>query len=171
MGLQHDLLEQADHLARRESRKPKQASLRRAVSASYYALFHLFLDEAVLGLVKGPNPDSLRNLLRRAFDHGEMRRVCDAFSGGTLPESLAAVLGGPVSADLRNVADAFLELQQARHEADYNLSRSFTRGEVQDLIAKTRAAFHGWNAVRTTEAARLFLAALLTGERLRRRAS
>jgi hypothetical protein len=30
MTLAKDLLEQADHLARREKRKPKQASLRRA---------------------------------------------------------------------------------------------------------------------------------------------
>jgi hypothetical protein len=126
------------------------------------------VDEAVLGLVRGPNPDELRNLLRRAFDHGEMRSMCAAFSG--LPASLAAVLGGPVPADLRSVADAFLELQQARHEADYNLSRTFTRAEVRGFITKTRAAFHRWEAVRTSEAARLYLAALLTGERLRKRA-
>jgi len=170
MGLHHDLLDQAEHLAGKEPRKPKQASLRRAASASYYALFHLLVDEAVLGLVKGPDPDGLRNLLRRAFDHGEMRTMCAAFSGGTLPASLAATLGGPVPADLRRVAKVFLELQQARHEADYDLSRSFTRADVQGLIAKTRDAFHGWEAVRTSEAARLYLAALLTGERLRKRA-
>lgn len=170
MGLHHDLLDQAQHLAGKEPRRPKQASLRRAASASYYALFHLLVDEAVLGLVRGPDPDGLRNLLRRAFDHGEMRSVCVAFSGGTLPMNLAAVLGGPVPTDLRSVADSFLELQQARHEADYNLSRSFTRDDVQGLIAKTRDAFRRWEAVRTSEAARLYLAALLTGERLRKRA-
>jgi hypothetical protein len=37
----NDLLEQARHLANREPRRPKQASLRRAVSTAYYALFHL----------------------------------------------------------------------------------------------------------------------------------
>jgi hypothetical protein len=169
MGLHHDLLDQADHLAGKEPRRPKQASLRRAASASYYALFHLLVDEAVLGLVRGPNPDDVRNLLRRAFDHGEMKRVCAAFSGGTLPPSIAAALAGPIPADLRLVAEAFLELQQARHEADYDLSRSFTRADVQGLITKTRDAFHGWEAVRTSEAARLYLASLLTGERLRRR--
>jgi hypothetical protein len=170
MGLHHDLVDQAEHLAGKEPRRPKQASLRRAASASYYAVFHLLVDDAVVGLVRGPNPDELRNLLRRAFDHGEMRRTCGAFSGGTLPENLAAALGGPVPADLRNVADAFLELQQARHEADYNLSRTFSRAEVRGLVAKARDAFHLWEAVRTSEAARLYLAALLTGERLRKRA-
>ena len=47
MAFADDLLEQAYHLANRESGDPKQASLRRAVSTAYYALFHLLIDEAV----------------------------------------------------------------------------------------------------------------------------
>ena len=47
MNLAEDLLEQANHLARREKGKPKQASLRRAVSTAYYAAFHLLVAEAV----------------------------------------------------------------------------------------------------------------------------
>ena len=38
MSLHQDLLAQARHLLRKEPRRPKQASLRRAVSAAYYAL-------------------------------------------------------------------------------------------------------------------------------------
>jgi hypothetical protein len=34
MGLHEDLLDQAEHLAGKERKKPKQASLRRAVSAA-----------------------------------------------------------------------------------------------------------------------------------------
>ena len=37
MTLPADLLKQAGFLARRERKRPSQASLRRAVSASYYA--------------------------------------------------------------------------------------------------------------------------------------
>jgi hypothetical protein len=40
------LLEQAVTLARLDARRPKQANLRRAISAAYYALFHLLVDEA-----------------------------------------------------------------------------------------------------------------------------
>jgi uncharacterized protein (UPF0332 family) len=36
-----DLLQQAYDLASKEETDPKQASLRRAVSTAYYALFHL----------------------------------------------------------------------------------------------------------------------------------
>lgn len=46
MGLAQDLLEQAKHLASYEGNNPTQASLRRAVSTSYYALFHLLLEDA-----------------------------------------------------------------------------------------------------------------------------
>src|ERR1035438_5650076 len=46
MAFAEDLLEQAYHLARRERTKPRQASLRRAISTAYYALFHLLIREA-----------------------------------------------------------------------------------------------------------------------------
>ena len=46
MPYAHDLLEQAKHLANREKKRPRQASLRRAVSTAYYALFHLLIHEA-----------------------------------------------------------------------------------------------------------------------------
>lgn len=47
MAFADDLLEQAYHLANLDSGEPKQASLRRAVSTAYYALFHLLIDETV----------------------------------------------------------------------------------------------------------------------------
>ncbi len=47
MAYPDDLLEQAQHLAQREPKRPKQASLRRAISSAYYALFHLLISEAV----------------------------------------------------------------------------------------------------------------------------
>lgn len=39
-----NLLAQAKLLATKEQSRPKQASLRRSVSAAYYALFHLLVD-------------------------------------------------------------------------------------------------------------------------------
>src|ERR1035438_6153633 len=48
MALADDLLEQAHHLAKREPKRPRQASLRRAVSTAYYSLFHLLISSAIL---------------------------------------------------------------------------------------------------------------------------
>ena len=53
MSLHADLLRQARQLATRERRRPLQASLRRGVSASYYALFHLLVHEATSRMVTG----------------------------------------------------------------------------------------------------------------------
>jgi hypothetical protein len=44
--LHDDLQQQALELAGRDPRRPKQANLRRAVSASYYALFHFLVDQS-----------------------------------------------------------------------------------------------------------------------------
>ncbi|HQZ68834.1 MAG TPA: hypothetical protein PLY87_27290 [Planctomycetaceae bacterium] len=42
-----DLLQQAESLARLDQRgAPRQANLRRAVSSTYYALFHFLVDES-----------------------------------------------------------------------------------------------------------------------------
>ena len=42
MTFPDELLEQAHHLANRERKRPRQASLRRAVSSAYYARFSIF---------------------------------------------------------------------------------------------------------------------------------
>jgi hypothetical protein len=49
VGIAHELLDQAHHLATYEGTNPTQAGLRRAVSTAYYALFHLLTDEAARG--------------------------------------------------------------------------------------------------------------------------
>jgi uncharacterized protein (UPF0332 family) len=50
MSLAIDLLNQAKELSLLDSKKPKQANLRRSVSTAYYALFHLLIDEALMVL-------------------------------------------------------------------------------------------------------------------------
>jgi hypothetical protein len=53
MAFADELLEQAYHLARKDPDPPKEASLRRAVSTGYYALFHLLIGESVVKLLTG----------------------------------------------------------------------------------------------------------------------
>ena len=48
MSLHENLLVHAEALVTMDRTKPRQANLRRAVSAAYYALFHLLIHEAVL---------------------------------------------------------------------------------------------------------------------------
>jgi hypothetical protein len=105
VSLHDDLLEQADHLARRDPKRPKQASLPRAISAAYYALFHLLVREATAALVSDPK---LRQLVPRAFDHSEMKQACRPFAAGTLPDHLKPVTAAVVPDELKTVAEAFI---------------------------------------------------------------
>src|SRR6185503_1425183 len=103
MSLADDLRRQAYHLATREPRRPKQASLRRAVSAAYYAIFHLLVDEATLMMFGGrTDRRRFRYVLARDFSHQSVVAACKSYHGGTLPASMTASMGAlPLPQELR----------------------------------------------------------------------
>ena len=142
MSFPRDLLDQAAHLAKREPRKPRQASLRRAVSAAYYALFHLLIEAAVSNW-KRPGQ---RPRLARAFEHGWMK------------EAAKKVLS---RSDLKTVAAAFVSLQEERHSADYDSERIWSRQEVLRLVDLASNAFRAWSRVKESIEAQDFLLSLL----------
>lgn len=83
--MHEDLLEQAVRLAELDATRPKQANLRRAISSTYYALFHLLVDEACRVQVGAQhNQAPFRRVLGRAFVHTVMKEACKSFGGGTL---------------------------------------------------------------------------------------
>ena len=167
MSLPKELLAQAKLLATKEARRPKQASLRRAVSASYYALFHLLVDEASRRLVGGANRVALRTCLGRAFSHGTMKKVARQFAASAVSERLRPGLNGqPVQEELVRVANAFVDLQQHRHEADYDLGRRFTRVETLSIATDANCAFADWQLVRGSPQADTFLVGLLTYDKM-----
>lgn len=157
-----DLLRQARMLAAHERQKPKQATLRRAVSTAYYAVFHFLIDEAVRRMVRGRDRATHRELLRRSFDHGEMVKSCRAFIRPPREQPLWLRNSGiAVSADVQLVAEAFDELQRARHEADYNLAARFDRTRTIDLVERAEEAIKAWGRARQGADADLLLIALL----------
>ena len=150
-----------------DATKPKQETLRRAISTAYYALFNLLLDGGCRQVATAP---SLRDLVRRGFGHGEMKKVARVFQGGTLPKHVAQVFEAAkrtpdVPAELRRVAKAFVGLQEARHEADYDPTRPTpnTRKEADDWIALAEAAFADWETVRGRPLDALAVEVFLTG--------
>lgn len=165
MSLHIDLLEQAEHLAGRERGRPRQASLRRSVSASYYALFHMLIDEAVGRMFRR---EALRDCMARAFSHRDMLGVARQFaSNGIAPKLGPALNGLSLQPELVTVAKALLDLQQARHEADYDRAARFTRPQAFELFQQARQAFSDWRQVRGSPQADAFLAALLAYGSLR----
>ena len=165
------LLEQARHLATMDvHRRPRQANLRRAVSATYYAAFHFLIDEACRSWVgnQGSGRQAMRAVLSRAFDHGTMKQAAGSFASGTLSPKLSPALAGTaIPPQVKRVAATFRLMQQERHTADYNLRVGFKRIDVLSLIADVEQAIDGWEAVRNTPAGRLFLIALLVNDRIR----
>src|SRR5262249_51237905 len=135
----------------------------------YYALFHFLIDRSSRLLVGSTRErEKFRKVVARAYGHGEMYSVARTFRGGTLPAILLRIVG-PLSVPqiLRNLAELFVDLQDQRHLAEYDLATSFLRGDVLTLIDDVEQAVADWNAIRTDPAARLFLMCLLVWEKIR----
>src|SRR5207302_5539888 len=120
MPYHDDLLQQALDLAHKNSASPTQADLRRAVSAAYYALFHLLISETVAHW----RLDSSRDALARLFEHRVMVKASDRIGDSKLfpftGEDPAVVQ------KLSDVAKAFSQLQGKRHIADYDNATPWT---------------------------------------------
>lgn len=167
MSRSRDLLEQAHHLLYREPRRPRQASLRRSVSAAYYALFHLLVHDSAASIA-GVRTRALHALVARAHQHGELREVCGDLARGQWPRSLRVLAAAPPEPRLCDVALVFGELQDARHQADYSLAYAFRRTEADRLIRRVDQVFSDWQDIRRSAEARLFLLALLFNKRWNR---
>lgn len=148
MAFADELLEQAYHLVNKEADNPTQASLRRAVSTAYYAMFHLLIGEAVGNWAV----ERQRSALGRTFEHKAMKNVCDDyvknFYSAGKPES---------GVRLMNVAQTFARLQQKRHTADYDVSFNWSRTNAIVQIDLASAAFEDWGAIRNEDAAQDYL--------------
>ncbi len=167
MTLPKDLLAQARLLAEKEPRRPKQASLRRAVSTAYYALFRLLVDDGSRRLMGGANRTALRSCLARAFKHATMNTVAKQFAeGGVSPKLIPGLNGEAPQNELNSVASVFIDLQQQRHEADYDMRRRFTRIEVLSIVDDAERAFRDWRTVRGSAQADTFLVGLLAFDRM-----
>jgi hypothetical protein len=170
LALPARLIEQARHLAHRDSSgRPRQDHLRRAISTAYYALFHFLIDQGCRAFIGSANESiALRGVLARAFDHSAMRKASSSFAAGALPRKLApALAGSAVPPNLRLIAESFQTLQQKRHEADYDALIRFNRADTLGLIDLSEEAMTLWPSVAATRAGRLYLVALLAGERIR----
>ncbi|MEM8835465.1 MAG: hypothetical protein AAGD00_06560 [Planctomycetota bacterium] len=180
MGFVDDLIEQAEHLAKRDDSKPKQANLRRAVSTAYYALFHELCEQAVTTVAStGSTASLLRARLRRSIDHAQVRQAADWFKDpgkGKLKQHAPALddvrqqPGSPLQVELSQVAEKFIELREARHHADYDFSKAIPRDEAKRLISDANSAVRALRGLdKSDEDRRLFLLACLLGSRLNKR--
>jgi hypothetical protein len=138
MPFADDLLKDAYHLAHRGGQHPRQSSLRRAVSNAYYALFHLLISDLVLNWrTKGQ-----RATLGRVLDHRKMRESSQRISKKNAENPSATQM------TLRSMTSAFVRLQQARHDADYDNGVVWSRTDVLETLQIATDAFVGWKSIR-----------------------
>ena len=157
--LSDDLLQQAKRLASQDPGRPKDASIRRAISTAYYALFHFLLDEAS-GMLVGPSPNdkALRHLLSRCFVHSRMATACTKMVYLTNPKNAASSVYAPFSRAIQNqskdllvVARTFKELQEHRHRADYDLSQRYPRAQALKSVSDVEDAMRAWERIKNAD--------------------
>lgn len=155
MAYHDELLQQAKELVHKDAKNPTQADLRRAVSSAYYCLFHLLIFEASLNWSSAAS----RPGLARMFDHGLMKRVAkkvtDANKMPYLGEDRAIV------DKLRVFAGLFVQLQEQRHEADYNIKDPWTFTQSLKEVLATNQALTTWQEIRAERISQDFLVSLL----------
>jgi hypothetical protein len=158
------LIRQANELGGRYSPagQPRNADLRRAVSAAYYALFHyIALSVAEQAVPTGSEDDRYR--FARHVEHASIRVVCDWVGTGKTPppsvQDAVALMRG--SADLQDVAFAFLDLYANRHDADYDHFADFTRTMTLTLIDQAEDAIWKLDNTKGTPERESFLAHVL----------
>jgi len=132
-----DLLELADHLARRESGRPKQVSLRRAIATAYYGVFHALALLCAESLVGWSNPWEAFTPIYRSLDHGNAKRLFERHRDGAL-----------FGEEVAKIGQIFISLQAARHNADYDPQPlSLSRGETLELVDQARQAVQSIRAI------------------------
>ena len=122
--------------------RPRQAELRRALSAAYYALFHTLAGNCADMLVGSRSSTRTRQAWRqtyRALDHGHVRRQCTE----RRPKRVLARF----PQEVQDFADQFVTMQRIRHLADYDPFEHFSRSVVSQYVEETKAAITEFNHV------------------------
>ncbi len=137
--MHNDLLNIAAHLAKLEEGKPRQASLRRAISSAYYALFHALAALCANALVGYSKPWNVYAPIYRTLDHGRAKDVFKRMLAGSTP-------------NIASVGQTFILLQERRHTADYDPSPfRIGRAETLDLIEQAKQAVSRLDALAEDE--------------------
>lgn len=142
-----DLLDIAVHLAQLEKGKPRQTSLRRAVSSAYYAIFHALAALCANRLVGNSSSWDYYVPIYRMLEHGRTKDVFKRISAQRGP-------------GIATIGQTFILLQEGRHVADYDPAPfRFGRSETLDLIEQVRQAITLINTLNNDE--RSFIATQL----------
>ena len=124
------LVQLAADLAEINPRRPRRTDLCRAVSTTYYALFHCLARTCADRLAGHGGAVGNRPMWRRAYrapEHNQARARCE-----NMPSSFPD--------DVRQFARTFAMLQSKRHLADYDPDYRVGKSDVTADIRRARTA-------------------------------
>ena len=156
------LFEQANKLISAQAGRPRQADIRRAISAAYYAIFHATITGAADQFVGVTNRDRSRyGLVYRSVSHAWLRDLCKEVQKPTpsnkfKPYAPRTGFGPNITA----FAAAVVELQEKRHSADYDVMIRMNRSDAALAIATAQAALRRFGKASRTQRL-VFLSLLL----------
>ncbi len=118
-------------------RRLRSVYLRRSVSDAYYALFHALAELCADNLIGVTKRDSEAwRRVYRALDHGPTKNELNQRDVRQLHENID------------RLATAFLQLQEARHEADYDpVTTLRRRSDAEAFVAIAESAISDLNAL------------------------
>jgi uncharacterized protein (UPF0332 family) len=131
VALSTDLIATARQLAQLHQRRPRQADLRRAISTAYYALFHGLAETAadrLIGSTSEVHRTPAWRRVYRALNHSEAKKAC-VRSGQSNS-----------SGDLLIFTTTFPDLQDLRHQADYDPNVRFQHSFVVAQVDEAEEA-------------------------------
>jgi len=118
--------------------RPREVNLRRAVSTTYYALFHCLADccaNMLAGSVQANRSHPAWRQTYRALQHTTARNRCRRDTINRFP------------ADIRNFAKLFVSMQVKRHSADYDPGAKFLKSDVIQDIDESEDAIKRFSEV------------------------
>ena len=119
--------------------RTRETNIRRAVSTTYYALFHCLATSNANMLVGPPGAHRSQSAWRqayRALQHGAARQRC---------ERQGMIIKFPD--EIQDFAERFVDMQQKRHEADYDPDATFSKSDVIQDITDAEDVIRCFNSV------------------------
>lgn len=116
--------------------RPREVNLRRAVSTTYYALFHCLADccaNMLAGSVQANRSRPAWRQTYRALQHTTARNRCRRDTINRFPSAI------------RNFAELFVSIQMKRHSADYDPDVTFIKSDVIQDIDEAEDAIMRFN--------------------------
>lgn len=117
--------------------RPREVNLRRAVSTTYYALFHCLADccaNMLAGNAQDNRSSPAWRQTYRALQHTTARRRCLRATINRFPSAI------------RNFAKLFASMQVKRHSADYDPDAAFLKSDVIQYIDEAEDAIKQFNS-------------------------